>query len=193
MVFRPFKVGDFVTAAGVSGSVKEIEIFSTTLATPDNVKILVPNGKLFGDIIHNYSGYDTRRVDLLIGIGYTSSIEKAKEADRLKSQFLANMSHDLRSPLNSILGFSELLLSGIDGEVTEDQRDQLQLVHAERLGQRLMRAEFRRGRQGVCVAAGAPARDGQDAKLRRFAMKSIDGLDALHLGHEDVTDHQIGG
>jgi signal transduction histidine kinase len=57
------------------------------------------------------------------------AIERAKEADRLKSQFLANMSHDLRSPLNSILGFSELLLTGIDGELTEDQREMLKTVH----------------------------------------------------------------
>ena len=74
-------------------------------------------------------------VDRLVGriteanIAKYVAIEKAKEADRLKSQFLANMSHDLRSPLNSILGFSELLLSGIDGELTDDQREQLQLVH----------------------------------------------------------------
>jgi small conductance mechanosensitive channel len=78
LVFRPFKIGDYITAAGVSGSVKNIDLFSTTLATPDNVKITVPNGKLFGDTIHNYAGYDTRRVDLLIGIGYTSSIEAAE-------------------------------------------------------------------------------------------------------------------
>jgi signal transduction histidine kinase len=57
------------------------------------------------------------------------AIEKAKEADRLKSQFLANMSHDLRSPLNSILGFSELLLSGIDGELTSDQRSMVEPIH----------------------------------------------------------------
>ena len=74
-------------------------------------------------------------VDRLVGriteanIAKYVAIEKAKEADRLKSQFLANMSHDLRSPLNSILGFSELLLSGIDGELSDDQREQLQLVH----------------------------------------------------------------
>jgi signal transduction histidine kinase len=57
------------------------------------------------------------------------AIEKAKEADRLKSQFLANMSHDLRSPLNSILGFSELLLTGIDGELTADQRAMVEPIH----------------------------------------------------------------
>ena len=58
------------------------------------------------------------------------AIEKAKEADRLKSQFLANMSHDLRSPLNSILGFSELLLSGIDGALVAEQREIVETIHA---------------------------------------------------------------
>jgi signal transduction histidine kinase len=58
------------------------------------------------------------------------AIEKSKEADRLKSQFLANMSHDLRSPLNSILGFSELLLSGIDGPLTDEQRDMVAVIHS---------------------------------------------------------------
>jgi len=57
------------------------------------------------------------------------AIERAKEADRLKSQFLANMSHDLRSPLNSIMGFSELLLSGIDGELEPDQREMVATIH----------------------------------------------------------------
>jgi signal transduction histidine kinase len=57
------------------------------------------------------------------------AIERAKEGDRLKSQFLANMSHDLRSPLNSILGFSELLLRGIDGELTAEQREMVQTIH----------------------------------------------------------------
>jgi len=79
LVLRPFKVGDFVEGAGVAGSVKEIDLFTTVLATPDNVKIMVPNGKLFGDIIKNFSAFDTRRIDLIIGIGYTSDMKKAQE------------------------------------------------------------------------------------------------------------------
>jgi len=79
LVLRPFKVGNFIDGAGVAGTVKDIQLFTTVLATPDNIKIMVPNGKLFGDTIKNFSGFDTRRVDLLIGIGYTSDIQKAND------------------------------------------------------------------------------------------------------------------
>lgn len=79
LVFRPYKVGDYIDAAGVAGTVKEIKLFTTYLATPDNVKIMVPNGKVYGDIIKNYSTHDTRRVDLAVGISYGSSIQKAME------------------------------------------------------------------------------------------------------------------
>jgi small conductance mechanosensitive channel len=79
LVLRPFRTGDYIEGAGTAGTVKEIQLFTTELATPDNVKILVPNGKLFGDIIKNYAGYDTRRVDLVVGIGYGSPIGKAVE------------------------------------------------------------------------------------------------------------------
>jgi len=79
LVLRPFRVGDYIEGAGVAGTVKAIELFTTVLSTPDNVKIIVPNGKLFGDVIKNVSGYDTRRVDLVIGISYGSSIQKAYE------------------------------------------------------------------------------------------------------------------
>ena len=75
--FRPFREGDFIMGAGESGTVKEINLFTTVLATPDNIKIMIPNGKLFGDIIKNVSAFDTRRVDLVIGIGYSSDIQKA--------------------------------------------------------------------------------------------------------------------
>lgn len=77
LVLRPFKAGDFIIAAGESGTVKEISLFTTVLATPDNVKIMIPNGTLYGDIIKNVSAYDTRRVDLVVGIGYGDDIQKA--------------------------------------------------------------------------------------------------------------------
>jgi small conductance mechanosensitive channel len=77
LVLRPFKTGDYIDGAGVAGTVKDIELFNTILATVDNVKIMVPNGKLFADVIKNYSAYDTRRIDLVVGIGYGSPIGKA--------------------------------------------------------------------------------------------------------------------
>lgn len=77
LIFRPFKVGDFVEAGGVSGSVQEIAIFSTTLHSPDNVRIVVPNSVIYGAIVKNYSANDTRRIDLVMGISYDDDIGKA--------------------------------------------------------------------------------------------------------------------
>ncbi len=77
LLLRPFKLGDYVEIAGVTGSVRDIQLFTTVLATPDNVKVLVPNGRILGDTIRNYGGYETRRLDVHIGIGYSVSIEKA--------------------------------------------------------------------------------------------------------------------
>jgi small conductance mechanosensitive channel len=87
LVFRPIRVGDFVEAAGVSGTVKEIRLFSTIMATPDNVHMVVPNGKIFNDVIRNFSVNDTRRIDITIGIGYGDSIDRAMDVllDVLKS------------------------------------------------------------------------------------------------------------
>ncbi len=79
LLFRPFTTGDVVEAAGVKGKVVDIAIFSTTINSPDNVRIIVPNGQLYGGIIKNYNGYDTRRVDMVMGIGYGSDIDKAME------------------------------------------------------------------------------------------------------------------
>lgn len=79
LFFRPIKVGDFVEAGGTSGSVKEIGIFTTTLHTPDNKKVIVPNAQVTGGTITNYSANDTRRVDLVAGIGYGDDIPKAKD------------------------------------------------------------------------------------------------------------------
>ena len=77
LVLRPFRVDDYIIGAGVAGTVKRIQLFTTELATPDNIKVMVPNSKLFGDVIKNVTAYDTRRVDLVIGIGYSSDIQKA--------------------------------------------------------------------------------------------------------------------
>ena len=79
LVLRPFRVDDYIEAGGVAGTVKEIGLFTTVLATPDNIKIMAPNGKIYGDIIKNVSAYDTRRIDLIFGIGYDSDIQKAHE------------------------------------------------------------------------------------------------------------------
>ncbi len=77
MVFRPYKLGDFITTAGESGTVKDINLFQTVLATPDNVKIMVPNGQAIDGAITNFSGYNERRVDVTFGIDYTDDMDKA--------------------------------------------------------------------------------------------------------------------
>ncbi len=79
LLFRPFTTGDVIEAGGVKGSVKDISIFTTTIATPDNVKILVPNGQIYGGIISNFNGYDTRRVDMTVGVGYTADLNQTLE------------------------------------------------------------------------------------------------------------------
>jgi small conductance mechanosensitive channel len=79
IVFRPFTKGHFVEVAGTSGSVDAISIFTTTLTTPDNKEVIVPNGAVLGNNIINYSARPTRRVDMVFGIGYDDDIKKAKE------------------------------------------------------------------------------------------------------------------
>jgi small conductance mechanosensitive channel len=76
--FRPFKAGDFVEAGGVSGIVEEIQVFATKIRTGDNKEVIVPNGQITGGSIVNYSAKDTRRIDLIFGIGYDDDIAKAK-------------------------------------------------------------------------------------------------------------------
>ena len=78
IIFRPFKTGDFIEAAGTAGAVQEIHIFTTTLKTGDNRLIHIPNGKIIGDNIVNYSANDTRRVDMVFGISYDDDIKQAK-------------------------------------------------------------------------------------------------------------------
>jgi small conductance mechanosensitive channel len=77
LVFRPIRVGDFVEVAGQAGTVKEIAIFNTIMHTGDNVRIVIPNGAIYGDVVKNYSYNDTRRIDLVMGIGYGDDIGQA--------------------------------------------------------------------------------------------------------------------
>jgi small conductance mechanosensitive channel len=79
ILFRPFKVGDFIEAAGVKGTVKEIQIFNTIIDTPDNVRIIIPNGQVTGGNILNYTANGTRRVDLVVGVSYEDDLKRAKE------------------------------------------------------------------------------------------------------------------
>ena len=78
LLFRPYKVGDFIEAQGISGTVKSIEIFNTVMNTPDNKIIIVPNGMLSNGIITNFSKETMRRVDMSFGIGYGDDIVQAK-------------------------------------------------------------------------------------------------------------------
>jgi small conductance mechanosensitive channel len=79
ILFRPFQVGHYVEAAGVSGTVEEINIFTTHLKTPDNKAVIVPNSKITSENIVNYSAKETRRVDLVFGVGYGDDVAKVRE------------------------------------------------------------------------------------------------------------------
>ncbi|MGQ9426384.1 mechanosensitive ion channel family protein [Gilvimarinus sp. F26214L] len=79
ILFKPFKVGDYVEAGSTAGVVKEIRIFSTIMTTPDNRRVIVPNGSIYENTIVNYSALDTRRLDLVFSIGYDDDLKLAKD------------------------------------------------------------------------------------------------------------------
>ena len=79
LIFRPYKVGDVIVVGGQTGTVDEIDLFSTTLDTPDNRRILIPNASIFGSTIENTSFHRTRRVDILVGVGYAADIDRTYE------------------------------------------------------------------------------------------------------------------
>ena len=78
MIFKPYQVGDYIQAQGEAGTVRAIQIFNTVLNTPDNRKIIIPNGAISSGTITNFSAEETRRMDLVFGIGYDDDLEKAK-------------------------------------------------------------------------------------------------------------------
>jgi small conductance mechanosensitive channel len=95
LVFRPFKGGDFIEVAGVTGKVAEIGIFSTMLNTPDNIRIIVPNASVYGQTIKNFSSNQNRRNDMVVGISYSDSIELAVKTIR---RVLESESRVLKEP-----------------------------------------------------------------------------------------------
>ena len=82
VMFRPYRVGDFVEAAGISGTVEQVQILTTVLRTGDNKRVIVPNGQIMDSIITNYSANETRRIDLVIGVSYGDDIDKVRTAIR---------------------------------------------------------------------------------------------------------------
>lgn len=95
LLFKPYKVGDFIEAQGQTGTVKEIQIFNTVLNTPDNKTIIIPNGGISTGIINNYSKEGVRRVDWTFGIAYGDDYDKAKE---VLAEMLDNDKRVLETP-----------------------------------------------------------------------------------------------
>ena len=111
LLFRPFKVGDFIEAQGVAGTVREIQIFNTLVATGDNKVILLPNGPVSTGIINNYSREDVRRVDMVFSISYGDDFEKAKE---VLLRIINEDERILDKPSAPAINLLELAASSID-------------------------------------------------------------------------------
>jgi len=104
IIFRPFTKGDFVEAGGAMGVVQSISIFTTTLTTPDNKEIIVPNGAILSNNITNYSARDTRRVDMVFGVSYDDDVRKARQ---LLEEIIAADTRVLGDPA-PVIALSEL-------------------------------------------------------------------------------------
>ncbi len=110
IALRPFKVGDFVEVGGVSGSVAAIAVFATELLTGDNKKILIPNSAIASGTITNYSAKDTRRLDLVVGVGYDADLRQAR---KVLENILANEQRILETPA-PLVAVSNLGESSVD-------------------------------------------------------------------------------
>lgn len=110
LIFRPYKVGDYVGAQGEEGSIEEIQIFNTILLTVDNKTIIVPNGAMANGNITNFTTQKQRRVDFVIGIGYGDDYKKAKE---VLSRFISEDDKILKDPA-PFIGLGELADSSVN-------------------------------------------------------------------------------
>ena len=79
VLFRPYKVGDWIEGGGVSGAVEEVQILTTVLKTGDNKRVIIPNSQIMGTTITNYSANETRRVDLVVGVSYSDDLDKVRK------------------------------------------------------------------------------------------------------------------
>jgi small conductance mechanosensitive channel len=111
LIFKPFKVGDFVEAGGQMGVIKEIQIFNTIMTTVDNKRIIIPNGGLSNSTMTNFSAEPFRRVDFTFGIGYNDDIDKAR---KVIMDEIGKLPQVLNEPAEPFVGVSELADSSVN-------------------------------------------------------------------------------
>ncbi len=110
VMFRPYRVGDFVEAAGIAGVVLQVQILTTILKTGDNKQIIVPNGQIMNSIITNYSALDTRRVDMTVGVSYDDDLDKVRST----IQELVNADERILKDPECLIAVSELADSSVN-------------------------------------------------------------------------------
>ncbi len=110
LIFKPFKVKDFIEGNGVSGTVEEIGIFTTVLKSPDNKKIIVPNASMMSGNIVNYTANDRRRVDIVVGVGYGEDLDKVRS---VLEDIISSDDRILKDPAPTI-GVLELAASSVN-------------------------------------------------------------------------------
>ncbi len=136
LIFRPFKNSDYIEGGGVSGTVEQIQIFTTELLTPDNKLVIIPNSNMMGGNITNYSANKTRRIDLVIGVSYSDDLLKVKQ---VLNNILANEPLLLKEPAATVavaeLGDSSVNLVVRPWVKTQDYwKVRFQLVEDIKLG-----------------------------------------------------------
>ncbi len=110
IIFRPFKVGDAVTAGGITGTIDAIQIFDTVIITPNHVKIILPNSKITGDAIQNFTALGRRRLEVVVGVSYADDLKKVR---RVLEETLATDSRILKDPA-PVIGVKELAESSVN-------------------------------------------------------------------------------
>ena len=111
LIFRPFKVGDYVTVGGHSGTVEEIALFTTSLVSPDNVLTIVPNGDIWATAVTNFSAKPTRRLDLVFGVSYATDLKLAEQTLR---ELIDADERTLAEPAEPFVAVTNLNASSVD-------------------------------------------------------------------------------